>query len=82
MAQLVVNNNYNDDDNDKTTELSTMNDCPIFKIFQNGFDGGMLSFIVNYLQVDDSKLINDITMQNIKPRINLTKTQEKLNTRI
>ena len=68
MAQLVVNNNYNDDDNDKTTELSTMNDCPIFKIFQNGFDGGMLSFIVNYLQVDDTKLINDITMQNIKPR--------------
>ena len=44
MASVAAGTN----DNSEVFE-STFNDCPIFKLFEVGFDGGMLSFILNWL---------------------------------
>jgi hypothetical protein len=35
--------------------LSSFNDCPIFNIFQNGFDGGMLGYILEWLSAGSEK---------------------------
>ena len=53
---------------------STFNDCPIFKLFEVGFDGGMLSFILKWLGNDclSNWVINDLPStlrcQELMPR--------------
>ena len=53
---------------------SSFNDCPIFKLFEVGFDGGMLSFILKWLGNDclSKWAINDLPStlrsQELMPR--------------